>query len=702
MRKIALLLLTFGLPFVNGLGQWVSQSPDLPNNTLRDVSFISEKEGWVISYHVYHSEDSAYHWEEQPAKATNWMAVDFLDENNGWICGVHGLFSNTNDGGSSWQKQTLLQDFHLNSICRLDSLHGWITGNDANLPGDESILMYTRDGGQQWIQRTSPDSAVLHNVSFTDTLNGWAKTDDLWRTYDGGQTWSKALDTDDPSESAVCFLDLQHGWVSGDSLLYTHDGGQAWINISPPALPGNGISAFEFMDTLQGFVIQYLSPASSLSEVWYTEDGGNTWTSLETPDGTNLFYRGMDVDPEGRFWTVEHGGVVMTARIGDSVMQHRASGPTDQYVDVQMFDTTTGYVLGLSGSFRRTKDGGGLWSTDVIDAFLNLEAMSFCSPDRGWVAGADGMIYSTKDGGREWSVQQLIPSYQITDIVFRDSLHGWIYGFIQPFGPQLIMKTEDGGMSWDTSFVDPRAHYSKLFFIDTLHGWATSNHGVIYYTTDGGGQWDSTFVYEQFFMGDLYFHDETTGWLCGDSGRIYRSIDGGLHWSESTSGLTSRYLADITFADPLHGIAAGDNVALHTYDGGQSWFKLNLGGKSAYAISYPHPDAGWACGGTKGIMRFDRFPVSGIPEQAGTPYSLELIPNPASSQVMVRMSHPGAGPGELRVYDVHGRCVSMHTIRPLQYGDTEFRLDVRGLRPGVYFVILGTGAHRASGKLVKN
>lgn len=79
----------------------------------------------------------------------------------------------------------------------------------------------------------------------------------------------------------------------------------------------------------------------------------------------------------------------------------------------------------------------------------------------------------------------------------------------------------------------------------------------------------------------------------------------------------------------------------------------------------------------------------GLPATAAT--ALALWPNPATGTVYLRLTVPTAAAQQLEVRDVLGRCCRTVLLPPHQ---TEARLSLDGLPPGLYFVQCGTLTRR--------
>jgi len=153
--------------------------------------------------------------------------VEFVDTLRGWAVGGDwlgegGVILHTRDGGKTWSLQPSGTGFMLWGICFVDSLNGWVGG-------DEGVLLHTRDGGKHWEKQESGVGALLSGVTFRDTLKGWIPGGDrILHTTDGGSTWTVQVSGGNVSAGCIAFADSLNGWAVGrlGTILHTVNGGR--------------------------------------------------------------------------------------------------------------------------------------------------------------------------------------------------------------------------------------------------------------------------------------------------------------------------------------------------------------------------------------------------------------------------------------------------------------------------------------------
>ena len=106
--------------------------------------------------------------------------------------------------------------------------------------------------------------------------------------------------------------------------------------------------------------------------------------------------------------------------------------------------------------------------------------------------------------------------------------------------------------------------FFDVLFTDEVHGWAVGNAGALLQTNDGGKQWidrtlpcGSTCIKLTDLL-KIRFVTPQAGWIVGERGTVYLTHDGGFTWSEGRS-ISKASLFGLSFSDPVHGWASGDN-----------------------------------------------------------------------------------------------------------------------------------------------
>ena len=86
---------------------------------------------------------------ENVQSKANLYSVSFVNENEGWTCGLRGSVFHTSDGGLNWEKQVIDTRESLLAVSFFDVKTGWIVGKGG-------LIFHTTDGGRTWKTQKSP------------------------------------------------------------------------------------------------------------------------------------------------------------------------------------------------------------------------------------------------------------------------------------------------------------------------------------------------------------------------------------------------------------------------------------------------------------------------------------------------------------------------------------------------------------------
>ena len=274
-------------------------------------------------------------------------AVWFGDSLNGLVCGgtawESGILLSTDDGGATWQTDTLLNR-KLEQVtgdpsgqsyaCGQDQLlirpagerhwqvlrtdYQWL--RDAHFPSNNYGAVVSGEGFHSGLLRVfGPDAFwkqdTLHEVTgeldavwYVDSTvlvaggAGW-----LIRSTDAGQSWERLRHSGDVFTS-IHFPDAKTGYCCGSSgaLLKSTDGGATWSTIRKGGASGSrnkGFRALWFSNAETGWLV------GDGGIFWHTDDGGDSWQRVDgapqDADFTDVFTlgnRGWATAKDGRFF----------------------------------------------------------------------------------------------------------------------------------------------------------------------------------------------------------------------------------------------------------------------------------------------------------------------------------------------------------------------------------------------------------------
>jgi len=364
-----------------------------------------------------------------------------------------------------------------------------------------------------------------------------------------------------------------------------------------------------------------------------------------------------------------------------------------------------------------------------LSANIPIEAeltdVYFISDDEGWITTlyADPIILHTTDGGITFEQQQVPLDGDLLAIHMLDNMHGYC-GISSGF----IFMTEDGGANWnilasmgtltDISFPpdanpdDPVGYacgdFGNVWEIkDTLTNLNTGLTGTfrgissssvnnvwitgvgrIYYF-DGTGFTSQSSPAGTF--NDIHFFNDDEGWVVGDAGVIGGTTNGGDTWIRQTViDPQAKSLYGVFFYDSNLGWAVGnDGAILHTSDGGENWNTeaVGLTVEDLSGVHFTSPTNGYVVGNNKTLLKYTE--VTGLEDEQGSTYGIELYPNPTTSQFKLITDNWRGSVKVLKVevVDLFGHVLELNNNRTIeQLNNSAIEFDISNLPPGIYLL----------------
>lgn len=229
--------------------------------------------------------------------------VSAVNERVVWASGSQGTVIRSQDGGTSWQQQTVpdAEKLDFRDVDAVDERTAYVLsiGN-----GDASRIYKTSDAGATWTLqfRNEDPKAFFDAMTFRDARHGFAFSDSIdgkfviLSTNDGGGHWNRIPDAALPAALAGEGAYAASGsniavwgnrvWIgtTASRVLWSDNGGRSWsVSKTPLATgPSAGIFSIAFTDAANGIVVggDYKLEAQAVDNAAITTDGGRTWRAI--------------------------------------------------------------------------------------------------------------------------------------------------------------------------------------------------------------------------------------------------------------------------------------------------------------------------------------------------------------------------------------------------------------------------------------
>lgn len=285
------------------------------------------------------------------------------------------------------------------------------------------------------------------DIVFVDALTGFYGTGKgkLYRTQDGGEKWDLIWSKPGTFIRSLGFIDTKHGFlgnlgaglaeVTDATPLYeTKDGGVTWqpAGIGSNAIPG--VCSIDILksrsihegDVSERYYIHAAGRANGPAKLVRSEDGGETWATIDLSDRAGMILDVKFLDPNIGFVFAGTSGdlaqsnalILKTTDGGRTWRQvYRSIRPNEIIWKSSFANTLVGYATiqnddpaNLQQHVVKTVDGGEHWAEIALVTSKGIEELGigFVSPDKGWVGTTVGG-FETNDGGKSWKPSRLAP-----------------------------------------------------------------------------------------------------------------------------------------------------------------------------------------------------------------------------------------------------------------------------------------------------
>jgi photosystem II stability/assembly factor-like uncharacterized protein len=273
--------------------------------TTLEMSAPAQDVLWALLFgpYLYRSLDHGQTWEQQPMPpGVPGASISFVSDKEGWLmvtsspdsqCGSQGTgLWHTTDAGVTWFGSNRIPQAHCKgSISFADPLHGFVSAWDDNLA---PVIYKTSDGGTTWAaSRPLPDPpgwtthggatlapGTVHAFGselLVPAFGNHLGVEYVFKSTDGGATWSYLAKAPTAGETVAFVTPFRWLQVAGHG--ETTDSGASWHTYTSDYSQAAGVAPDStFVDPAVGYAFLI-----ERGEIQRTTDGGLHWTTIKSP-----------------------------------------------------------------------------------------------------------------------------------------------------------------------------------------------------------------------------------------------------------------------------------------------------------------------------------------------------------------------------------------------------------------------------------
>ncbi|MEK7377156.1 MAG: YCF48-related protein [Candidatus Margulisiibacteriota bacterium] len=238
----------------------------------------------------------------------------------------------------------------------------------------------------------------------------------------------------------------------GSSVFYSSDGGETWTDQGNTALTYTGRSIttndrfnmFCFItsgENINGWVAGGLGDNSPV--IWKTSDGA-TWTESFHSGTISGVLGGISFYDTSNGIAVGENGLILVTANGGTTWAQKSSGVVTTLYKVKMTAADTAFAAGANGVILKTTNGGSSWTAIDIGVSTWLYALEISGKNI-WVGGEGGKIYFSGDSGSTWTTQDSHTNQPINSIRMFSGTYGWAACGATAAYSGALLRTTTGG-----------------------------------------------------------------------------------------------------------------------------------------------------------------------------------------------------------------------------------------------------------------
>lgn len=309
------------------------------------------------------------------------------------------------------------------------------------------------------------------------------------------------------------------------------------------------------------------------------------------------------------------------------------------------------------------------------------------------------LIYHSNDCGAKW-----IEKYNSIGGVkcvfsFHDTLNGY------RTSGSAVYRTNNGGPSFSQIYppYQTLVMVTKTFkdSLIALAGVSGGSSGVVL-SKNRGNSWSLEWPLWN-VPTDIFFLNKDTIVAISDVGGFISTFNGGNSWNNNSPYITLKNSTKIFFKNAKEGYAVGNDIQnkgtiAKTVDFGQTWTNYNTGiNTTLYNIAFLNDSIAFLSGSNGVLLRWNykQTIFTGVDNFQMTDYKQQIYPNPVNDKLKVEFQKNTQA--NVFISNMLGEIV----LREDNF-DTSQTLDVKALKPGVYFLKLQNNKGQVCQKFIKD
>lgn len=304
----------------------------------------------------------------------------------------------------------------------------------------------------------------------------------------------------------VRFASRENGWIVGSqTILKTTNAGASW---QMKEYPQSWFDNLVLMNGMSGWIVAGSNPTSGHCYVVRLNGESDQWladTSLVAEPALDALYFLNEDFGWVTGWESSYQAILYRTQNGGKSWDKIDTGLDESIRDIFFVDVKTGWMVGQSGGFYKSNDGGLTWSFAHQALYAHdpqqtpvgypVRRIVFKNPDVGWAVGGIAGVEirsRTTDGGQTWIQSSIWGGSSLQGMYFLDSMNGWTVG--GGVGGTKVLRTSDAGETWILQTHDINTNgvpvnntiLNGVFIINASEGWVVGNYGTVLKTSSGG------------------------------------------------------------------------------------------------------------------------------------------------------------------------------------------------------------------------